>query len=59
MIDKDKAFDRWQSFRMEAYEKGEDMSKADAKFEKWLIRQQIKENMNENPSLYRGKNEGK
>ena len=37
-------FDKWQLLRMEAYRKGESLEKADKRFEKWLIKQQIKEN---------------
>lgn len=46
-------WDKWQQFRYEAYLKGEDMQKANERFEKWLIKQQIKENIKEKPYLYR------
>ena len=49
------AFDKWQYERMKSYEKGEDLQKANERFEKWLTKQEIKENIKENPSLYRGR----
>ena len=53
MVDKDKAFDKLEELKMEAYMNGEDLQKANERFEKWLSEQQIEENIKENPSLYR------
>ena len=53
MVDKEKAFNKLEELKIEAYQKGEDLQKANERFEKWLIQQQIKENKKKNPSLYR------
>lgn len=42
-------WDKWQQFRYEAYLKGESMQKANERFEKWWIKEQIRSN-NENKS---------
>lgn len=46
-------WDKWQQFKYKAYLKGEDMQKANERFEKWLIKKQIKKNKKEHPYLYR------
>lgn len=48
-------FDRWQYERMMSCRKGESMEKADARFEKWLNKKKVREEMKRNPSLYRRK----
>ena len=53
MVNKDKAFDKLEELKMETYMKGEDLQKANERFEKWLSEQQVEENKKENPSLYR------
>lgn len=55
MVDKDKAHEKLEELRMEAYMNGEDLQKANERFEKWLTKQEIKQNIKENPSMYRGR----